>query len=265
MRHKITRFSSGSVEILYFIVGFLLFLTGCQPNIQTLNLTASYQNKTLSCGSSQLSQTEDWQIETLRFFVSKMALRRGGEWHEIQFHPNDWQHENVALVSLVVPDCQSAQINHSLSFVSPIDWQDAEAIRFSMGVPFERNHLNPLTQPSPLNLPAMFWSWQLGHKFIRLDMGQPQPREGGWSFHLGSIGCQSASRMRAPQLPCEQANLYQFELGAPNSNQLQLNLDQLLGGIALDTDRTCMFQAPDIKSCRQVLENLQRGKVFSWQ
>lgn len=248
---------------MYFIVGFLLFLTGCQPATQTLTIAADYQDKPVTCGNSLMAEGNAWQVDTLRFYVSDLALKQAGKWHHIPFLNNDWQHENVALVSLTTPDCQMQQINAQLSFDSALDWQDVEAVRFSIGVPFERNHLNPLTQPSPLNLPAMFWSWQLGHKFIRLDMQQPQGRD--WSFHLGSIGCQSASRMRSPQQPCQQPHLYTVELAKPASDKLVLQLDQLLADLSLGSARTCMFRAPDISSCLQVVDNLHNRQVFSWQ
>ena len=32
-------------------------------------------------------------------------------------------------------------------------------LRFTIGVPAERNHVNQATAPSPLNIEGMFWSW----------------------------------------------------------------------------------------------------------
>jgi len=61
-------------------------------------------------------------------------------------------------------------------------------IRFTLGVPFNKNHADPLTQPSPLNLTALFWVWNAGHKFARLDFSSTGiPR--GFFVHLGSTGC----------------------------------------------------------------------------
>jgi hypothetical protein len=42
-------------------------------------------------------------------------------------------------------------------------------VRFTIGVPFERNHLDLGTQPSPLSITRMFWAWNSGHKFVRFD------------------------------------------------------------------------------------------------
>ena len=50
-------------------------------------------------------------------------------------------------------------------------------VRFDLGLPFDVNHRDPTLQPSPLNLTRMFWNWNGGYKFVRIDLkstGQPQ-------------------------------------------------------------------------------------------
>lgn len=219
-----------------------------------------YENNEVSCQAT--SNKADWQITTLRFFLSDVELRKGDKWYPVSLVMNDWQTGSVGLISLLTPGCHSEQLNNILVFNSDIDLKDADGVRLVLGVPFELNHLNPLQQPSPLNLPAMFWSWQLGHKFLRLDMQSP---DGGWAFHLGSIGCQSASRMRSPSQPCAQPNRVSFELPVPNSKQLVLDLDVLLQGIDMDQMQSCMFQSPELPSCEQLLTNLQTSPVMRWQ
>ncbi|MEZ4443243.1 MAG: metallo-mystery pair system four-Cys motif protein [Polyangiaceae bacterium] len=61
-------------------------------------------------------------------------------------------------------------------------------LRFKLGVPFELNHADAATAPSPLNLTALFWNWQGGYKFLRADFmasGAMMP----FNLHLGSTGC----------------------------------------------------------------------------
>ncbi len=92
-------------------------------------------------------------------------------------------------------------------------------LRFTLGVPFARNHGDPTVAPSPLNLTAMFWNWQGGYKFVKFDTasrGQPSttsapdPRGGGnasgFSVHLGSTMCASPSRTQAPGAECANPN-----------------------------------------------------------
>ncbi len=64
---------------------------------------------------------------------------------------------------------------------------DYVGVRFSVGVPFEDNHQDSSVADAPLNVTDMFWAWQSGYKFIRLDgesTGLP-----AWRFHLGSTAC----------------------------------------------------------------------------
>ena len=59
---------------------------------------------------------------------------------------------------------------------------------FTLGVPFNKNHTDLTTQPSPLNLTALSWVWNAGRKFARLDFSSTgRPR--GYAVHLGSTGC----------------------------------------------------------------------------
>jgi uncharacterized repeat protein (TIGR04052 family) len=83
------------------------------------------------------------------------------------------------------------------------------AIRFTVGVPFELNHANPLMASPPLDRGDLFWTWQSGYKFLRADF-----MVGGLesSFHLGSTGCSSASALRPPAQPCAQPNRMRVEL-----------------------------------------------------
>lgn len=130
---------------------------------------------------------------------------------------------------------------------------DGENLSFVMAVPFNENHLNPLTAASPLNISEMFWSWQLGHKFFRFD------GEDGFAFHLGSTGCKSASRLRAPSTPCAFPNRYQFELAQFDvNNPIVLDLDHLFSEV--DRTRSCMSEQAN-KICQQLFSNLTT-KIF---
>ena len=101
-----------------------------------------------------------------------------------------------------------------------------QALEFDLGVPFERNHANPLTAPPPLNAASMFWTWQTGYKFLRLDLGTD------WSFHLGSTGCVSESAVRPPEA-CRQPNRATIRLPAAAAfdGVVAVDLDGLLAGI----------------------------------
>ena len=54
---------------------------------------------------------------------------------------------------------------------------------------FDLDHADASTAPSPLNLSGLFWDWNSGYKFLRVDS---VPTAGGAPFllHLGSTACQ---------------------------------------------------------------------------
>ena len=77
-----------------------------------------------------------------------------------------------------------------------------KGVKFTVGVPFALNHGNQATAPSPLNVGQMFWSWNGGYRFMKLDVqpfdpdaGDAGMGDGGagmprFNVHLGSTGCQ---------------------------------------------------------------------------
>jgi uncharacterized repeat protein (TIGR04052 family) len=197
---------------------------------------------------------------------------------------NDWQSQQVALIRSA-PDCKETAINSTVTAkINGVGVNyDADAktpvtLSFNVGVPFAVNHQNPLTQASPLNDSSMFWVWRNGYKFIRWDM---QSESGdSWSFHLGSVGCESAAMVRAPQKPCAQPNLIPVEVTLPfdsiqlvktdsTNNQANrvmikvgIHLDAILDNIEASRKNSCMFSGIDSTTCAQLLENLKLNKIF---
>ncbi|CCQ09215.1 hypothetical protein PALB_520 [Pseudoalteromonas luteoviolacea B = ATCC 29581] len=157
---------------------------------------------------------------------------------------------------LVGGDCHTSQWDIEI----PLNVRGS-TLSFTLGVPFDVNHFNPLTQPSPLNVPEMFWTWQQGHKFLRLDVAH---EDGGWEFHLGSIGCQSASVMRAPKASCSSPNRYEYTVLMDETLQINLDLKTLLNNVTVKTARACMGEIKD-KHCQMVMTNLEKPIFRSGQ
>ena len=126
-----------------------------------------------------------------------------------------------------------------------------QAVEFELGVPFEHNHANPLTAPPPLNVSSMFWTWQTGYKFLRLDLGND------WSFHLGSTGCVSASAVRPPQA-CNRPNLATVRLPAAAAFQgvVVVDLDSLIAGLDVAAAENCVEAYGKREECRRLLAGL---------
>lgn len=149
-----------------------------------------------------------------------------------------------AAVALIGADCSES----SWQLVLNEAVKSGQEISFDIGVPFEHNHSNPLTASSPLNISEMFWSWQLGHKFLRLD-------EENYSFHLGSTGCQSPSRLRPAQSECKHPNRFtfsvkNFQLHTP----IIFDLDALVKDI--DDSISCMSEQQN-PNCQTLFSQLR--------
>lgn len=166
--------------------------------------------------------------ERVQFYVHDIELldANGGA-HAVRLaEAPPWQSARLALVELA----SNAGTNRHASVRGMVDTGSSgtngfAGVRFTLGVPFELNHANPLTAAPPLNRGELLWSWQTGYKFLRADLAI-DGRE--WSFHLGSTGCASASALRPPAAPCARPNRMRVALeGEPLAGVIQLDLDAL--------------------------------------
>lgn len=183
-------------------------------------------------------------IEQLQFFLSEFKLN--GKQLQLVEELSGVQNQDVVLVG---GDCSSATWQVQLPKLNRND-----VLEFSMSVPFEINHLNPLTQTSPLNLPEMFWTWQQGHKFLRLDS---KIAGNSWAFHLGSIGCASPSVMRAPANECAIANRYDYKVTLGDEPTMLFDVSLLLESVDFSIQQECMGD-PKQLACKAVMENLPK-------
>ena len=111
-------------------------------------------------------------------------------------------------------------------------------MRFSIGVPFEANHANQLTAVAPLNRAELFWSWQSGYKFFRLELTD---QEHASAFHLGSTGCSSASALRPPKESCAQPNVIRVELQGfdPLSQPIAVRVADIVAALQQSGEAAC--------------------------
>jgi uncharacterized repeat protein (TIGR04052 family) len=118
-------------------------------------------------------------------------------------------------------------------------------LRFTLGVPFARNHADPAQATAPLNLGRMSWGWQGGYKFLRFE----GVREDGTPvrFHLGSTGCRGTI---GHVDGCARPNRVVVQLApfVAERDQVLVTLDPLVAGRAGKDGRLCMSQ-PDDPGC----------------
>ncbi len=120
-------------------------------------------------------------------------------------------------------------------------------VTFKLGVPFELNHADVATAASPLNLSGLFWNWQGGYKFARLDLsvmgampvegGEGGHGAGGFNIHLGSTGCdldagtQTVSSCAAPNRGTIALTDYDH-----TTDTIVIDLAEAVKGLDLSTD-----------------------------
>ncbi len=228
-----------------WLPAILLSLAACSdPPTNTLEIEFELEDSRVEvCGSGVLS-----------FYLSDPHLinANGGETRILLDAPSSWQSQRTVLISLAEACNPSNGTGGNSGLKGRIPAGDYRYLEFSLGVPFELNHVNPLEAEPPLDLASMFWVWQTGYKFLRYDI------EGRWSFHLGSTGCHSASAVRAPAEPCEQPNLAHIRVPISDLSQIRIgvDLDALIWAIDTFEAENCVEAYRQDPLCQMLVERL---------
>jgi uncharacterized repeat protein (TIGR04052 family) len=125
-----------------------------------------------------------------------------------------------------------------------------ETLSFTVGVPFDQNHQDAAAAAAPLNLTGLFWNWNGGYKFARIDgftTGLPM----GHNLHLGSTGCVAGATPNSVA-SCANPNRPRVTLtfNPEFGKAVVLDLARLFEGSNLDTNTAmtapgCMSGATD--------------------
>jgi uncharacterized repeat protein (TIGR04052 family) len=200
------------------------------------------------------AQASTVMINDFRFYVSNMrVLTDQGEEVALELIQDGlWQHDNVALLDFedgttTCRETGNAPMNNRVVGMAPD--HEITGIVFDVGVPFALNHLDTTTAPSPLNVTAMWWGWQYGYKFVRIDL--MNDANSPWFIHLGSNGCEAEAFTIPPTDPCANPNLFtvRFDDFDPERNFAVLDLALLVQTVNLDEfvpePPGCMSQITD--------------------
>jgi uncharacterized repeat protein (TIGR04052 family) len=198
-----------------------------------------------------------------RFYVSNVRLVRGDGTEAPLTLEQDgmWQHMGVALLDFEdgTGGCAAGNAQLNATVVGTVEGAGPfTGVRFDLGIPFELNHANSAVAPPPLNLTAMFWNWQGGYKFLRVDgTSTVQP---SWVVHLGSTGCDGS--IMGDVTMCTNENIVTVELAGfdPETQVIVADLALLLDGVDIDANQLssppgCMA-TPSDPDCAGVFENL---------
>jgi uncharacterized repeat protein (TIGR04052 family) len=209
------------------------------------------------------------EVRDLRLYVSNVVLTAAdGSQVPLELVPDGlWQTSEVALLDFedgsgACNEAGTAELRDRIVGRAPAG--DYTGIAFDLGVPFEANHLDATLADSPLNVSAMYWAWQSGYKFLRLDLGVGAgPDRLAWPIHIGSSGCTSASPVVAPTTACGAPNRARVQLSGfdPTSGAVVFDLAELLS----ETDLTgategsppgCMAAPNDKAECAELFSSL---------
>jgi len=234
-------------------------VAGQTPSQTTKHLDIEFAGKLggkpFACGSTYTNVGAGNTTVTprdLRFFVSDVALvKADGTAVPLSLDQDGvWQYKSVALVDLEDGSggCRNGNAATHKVVSGTIPAEEYVGLRFTMGVPFELDHGDTLAAPSPLNMTAMFWSWQSGYKFLRAEVSvagiaaisqqkvespkDAKTRSSGFPVHIGSTGCVSASETSPPASGCKRPNLVEVTLPrfSASGDVVIFDFDRLLAG-----------------------------------
>ncbi len=247
----------------------------------------------LGLGGTEVTATD------FRLYVSDVALiESSGEIVPLQLEQDGkWQYEHVALLDFEdrSGSCANGTVETRGQVTGTVPEGDYQGLQFTLGVPFDLNHDDATLAPSPLNLTSMWWNWQGGYKFLRIDLeptmammnmkGESMSMEeseaaadhsthgdhsgshgehgeaGSFLIHLGSTGCQ-VPEGEQQLAECSNPNRAQitFEGFDPEQDIVIADLAALVAGNDLtsnqpETPPGCM-SGPEDQDCGDLFAHL---------
>lgn len=245
----------------------LFVISGCatEPTV-SIEVTALVGGEPVECGrtySGVGTTGTDLLLADLRLYVHDVRLVTddGRELPVALEQDGTWQVDDIALLDFEdgTSDCTMGTAGTNTRIVGTVA-EDAPivGVRMTLGVPEDRNHQDVSGAPSPLGFQSMYWGWNGGYKFFRLD-GRTTGFDSGFFVHLGSTACEGDGRGNITG--CAQDNRVEIEVMGfdPAADHLVLDVAELLRESDLDTNEggpaECMsgFDDPD---CRAVFHAL---------
>jgi uncharacterized repeat protein (TIGR04052 family) len=173
-----------------------------------------------------------------------------------------WQNEGVALLDFEDNTGRCTGTTATRDVVRGMAPEGTyTGIRFVLGVPFDQNHQDASVAEPPLNVTALFWNWQGGYKFARIDTSSEIPGMGGartsFNVHLGSTGCDGTPAGGVTM--CMRPNRPVVELSGfdPETSIIVADYAQLVEGVDLtvNTPMTAVgcMSGPTDPECAEVL------------
>lgn len=182
----------------------------------TIQFAARIDGQPFSCGQTYEgigTTAATYTASDFRFYIHDVVLTPadGGDPVPLILDENDSQAGPLALLDFenATEACEMGSSSTHTAVTGEAPAGDYTGVAFVVGVPFEMNHLDPVTDPAPLQQTGMSWAWQFGYKFIKADGAVGGE---GFNVHLGSTGCPGETAEQPPTGPCVNPNLMEVAL-----------------------------------------------------
>lgn len=175
------------------------------------------------------------ELRALSFFVHdlELILAEGAREPLVLIPDGARQNEEVALLDfddgMAGCSASSAETNRFIRVRAP-SAENVVGLAFTVGVPRALNHLDLGSAEPPLDISEMYWSWQGGYKYLRLEIGTDAHPE-GYVVHLGSTECDGSP---AAGYECGSDNLARIELLGDPAGGVVVDVGELLAGVDVD-------------------------------
>ena len=237
--------------------------------------------KPVTCGRqiTDLGNTSrSAQLSDLRFYVSEVQLlKKGGGAVNVKLPTGSkWSYtKGKAAVTLIdlengTGSCVAEGTKGMNAKVQgTVPKGSYMGVRYSVSVPESLNHTDPTTVPSPLNLTAMGWNWQFGHKFMKVELEQ----DGGipWGseiyyLHVGSTDC-VGDPAAGDKAECGLPNRNKVTLGKfnPAKQRIAIDFQRLFGGVNVAGDNMGGMEGMEMAmgGCMSAIDSPDCGPLFS--
>jgi uncharacterized repeat protein (TIGR04052 family) len=266
------RLARPAVTALCMVTGVGALMTASaqahdEPQAVDIKFAAMAGDQPVACGTliDGLGTTaQAAQLQDFRFFVSEVKLTRAdGKSVAVKLAKNSAYRYTRNGVGVTLIDLENGAGDCAVdgtrgmnaSVRGTVPHGKYVGVSWSVGVPFALNHTDAAATPAPLNSVAMGWSWQIGHKFTKIEVSDPGGATGSWTsktfyVHLGSAGCEGnpatgqAVKCGAPNRPA--VRLKKFN---PAKQQVAVDLKAVLAGTDVTANQSgapgCMSEQTD--------------------
>ena len=253
------------------------------PQAVSIPFMAKSNDTEITCDTDllELGVTADSaKISSFAFYVYDVKLKTATETVDLTLDAGTFQDADNGVTLLDFQDKNTfcagdakptnKQITGTIS--GDVDTSEITGIDFKVGIPSDINHRDVATNVSPYNIQSLFWKWNSGHKFMRLDIKPTAEIDVTYgenataktlNFHLGSTGC-TGDAQTGEIVSCTNPNqvpvsLSGYSVSADMGANVVLDYAELVKGVNINQDNGvkvgCM-SFPNDPECPTMFSNL---------